>query len=233
MPSVPTVQVLAAAGFDWLFIDMEHGPIDIASAHAMIAATRGTTAAPVVRVPHNLPWVVKPVLDAGAMGVIFPLIETADDARTAVASVRYPPAGVRGFGPLYAIKRFDTDFNGYPDIADREIMCILLIEHRHAIENIDEILQVPGVGACLIAPFDLAMSYGYRDGPDHPEVHQAIARAERAILKQKIPLGGLALDAGLANNMIRRGYRMILGGFDTQLLDQASSALLNGIAREP
>ncbi|MGI9333090.1 MAG: HpcH/HpaI aldolase family protein [Gammaproteobacteria bacterium] len=232
VPGVPVAQILATAGFDWLFIDMEHCPIDIASAHAMIVATMGTDAAPIVRVPKNLPWLVQPVLDAGAMGVVFPMIKNADEARAAVATVRYPPTGVRGFGPLYATRRFGTDFNGYPDLADREILCILLIEHQEAVENIAEIVAVPGIDVCFIAPFDLAMSFGYRDGPDHPEVHRAVAAAEHAILKSKITLGGLALDAGLANSMIRRGYRLILGGFDTQLLDRSSAALLNAVDRE-
>ena len=232
MPSVPTVQILATAGFDWLFIDMEHGPIDVASAHAMITATTGTGAAPIVRVPKNLHWLVQPVLDAGAMGVIFPMIKNAQEARSAVAAIRYPPTGVRGFGPLYATRRFGTDFNGYPDLADREIMSILLIEHKEAIENIAEIVAVPGIDACFIAPFDLAMSFGYRDGPDHPEVHRAVAAAEHAILKSKTTLGGLALDVGLANSMIRRGYKLILGAFDTQLLDRGAAAILNAVDRD-
>ena len=106
MPSVQTTQVLANAGFDWLFIDMEHGPIDIASAHAMITATTGTRAAPLVRVPWNVHWLVKPVLDAGAMGIIFPMIRSAEEAERAVRAVRYPPRGRRGFGPFYAPLRF-------------------------------------------------------------------------------------------------------------------------------
>ena len=84
MPSVHVTQVLATCGFDWLFLDMEHGPIGIESVHAMITATNGTRAAPVVRVPWNVHWLAKPVLDAGAMGVIFPMIRSAADAEEAV-----------------------------------------------------------------------------------------------------------------------------------------------------
>jgi 4-hydroxy-2-oxoheptanedioate aldolase len=232
MPSVHATQVLAAAGFDWLFFDMEHGPIGIESAHAMITATNGTPCAPIVRVPWNVHWLVKPVLDAGAMGIIFPMIRSAADAEQAVRAVRYPPAGERGFGPFYAPARFGLTMQTYAEPADREILCILLIEHKDAIDDIDAILRVPGVDACLIAPFDLAMSYGHRDGPDHPEVQDGIRRAEQAIAASPIHLGGLALTGEIANAMIGRGYRLILTGFDTLLLQRAAGEILGAIDRE-
>ncbi|MCB1744684.1 MAG: 2,4-dihydroxyhept-2-ene-1,7-dioic acid aldolase [Gammaproteobacteria bacterium] len=231
MPSPHMVQALAGAGFDWVFIDMEHGPISIESAHAMIMATRGTATAPLVRVPWNEHWLVKPVLDAGAMGVIFPMIKSAEEARAAVAALRYPPIGDRGFGPFYASYRFGTDMRSYPDIADREIMCVLLIEHKDAIDDIENIARVEGVDACLIAPNDLSMSYGHRDGPNHPEVQQAIARAEAALLPSGIAVGGLAPDNALANQMIDKGYRLILTGYDTLLIDRGARAILDGLNR--
>jgi 4-hydroxy-2-oxoheptanedioate aldolase len=231
MPSVHTTQVLAACGFDWLFLDMEHGPIGIESVHAMITATNGTSAAPVVRVPWNVHWLVKPVLDAGAMGIIFPMIRSAADAEEAVRSVRYPPTGQRGFGPFYAPLRFGLTMQTYADPADEEILCILLIEHRDAIDALEQIVAVPGVDACLIAPFDLAMSYGHRDGPDHDDVRAAIARAEEAIRASPVHLGGLAITAEAANAMIGRGYRLILIGFDTMLLQRAAGEVLTAIDR--
>jgi 4-hydroxy-2-oxoheptanedioate aldolase len=231
MPSVHAAQVLAACGFDWLFLDMEHGPIGIESAHAMIAATNGTRTAPVVRVPWNVHWLIKPALDAGAMGVIVPMVKSAAEAEAAVRAVRYPPAGERGFGPFYAPARFGLTMQTYADPADREILCILLIEHKDAIDDIEAIVRVPGVDGCLIAPFDLAMSYGYRDGPDHDEVRAAIGRAEDAIRNSPVHLGGLAITAELANAMIGRGYRLILIGFDTMLLQRAASEVLSAIDR--
>jgi len=231
MPSVHVAQVLAAVGFDWLFFDMEHGPIGIESVHAMITATSGTACAPIVRVPWNVPWLAKPVLDAGAMGIIFPMIRSAADAEAAVRAIRYPPAGERGFGPFYAPARFGLTMQTYADPADREILCILLIEHRDAIDDIDAILKVPGIDACLIAPFDLAMSYGYRDGPAHEEVQAAIGRAERAIAASRVHLGGLALTGEIANAMIGRGYRLILTGFDIMLLQRAAGEILGAIDR--
>lgn len=231
MPSVHTTQVLAGCGFDWLFIDMEHGPIGIESAHAMITATSGSRSAPIVRVPWNVHWLIKPVLDAGAMGIVVPMIRSAEDAAEAVKAIRYPPQGERGFGPFYASLRFGHSMSSYADPADQEILCILLIEHKDAIDDIDNIVQVPGIDACFIAPFDLAMSYGFRDGPDHPQVRSAVARAEKAILASPVKLGGLALDTQLAEQMIGRGYRLILSGFDTLLLQRAAADILDHIDR--
>ena len=125
------------------------------------------------------------MLDAGAMGVIFPMIRSAEEAALAVSSVRYPPQGDRGFGPWYASLRFgeQTMFD-YVDPADREILTVLLIEHKDAADDIARIVEVEGVDVCQIAPFDLAMSYGYRDGADHPEVHDAIARVFESVMAE-------------------------------------------------
>jgi 4-hydroxy-2-oxoheptanedioate aldolase len=229
MPGVATTQIFASVDLDWLFIDMEHGPIDIESLHAMIAATNGTGTAPIVRVPWNEHWLVKPVLDAGAMGVVFPMIRSAEEARAAVASVRYPPTGERGFSPIYAALRFGTGFGDHVDVADREIVCNLLIEHRDAIEDIERIVEVPGVDVCQIAPYDLALSYGYRDGPDHPEVHEAMARAEAAILASPARLGRRGETAEAAQALIARGYTVILGGIDALMLQGAARAVVEGV----
>lgn len=229
MPSIHVVQALSRAGFDWLFFDMEHGPIDIESAHAMVVATQGTDTAPVIRVAWNEPWLVKPALDAGAMGVIFPMIRDAAEAEAAVRAVRYPPTGERGFGPFYASFRFGVELGEYADIADREILCMALIEHPDAIDNIESIAAVDGLDACLVAPFDLSMGYGFRDGPDHPEIRDAIARAEAVLLPSSVHMGGLALDAETARAMIDRGYRLIITGFDVQFLQRSAADILGGI----
>jgi 4-hydroxy-2-oxoheptanedioate aldolase len=102
MPSVAMAQVLASSGVDCLIIDMEHGPIDVATVHAMVATTRGTGTAPVVRVPWAEPWLAKSVLDTGAMGINFPMVSTAALARETVRAVRYRPLGVRGYAPSCA-----------------------------------------------------------------------------------------------------------------------------------
>jgi len=232
LPSVGIVQTLADAGYDWLFIDMEHGSMNMESVHAMIAATKGTKSAPLVRVPWNVHWLVKPVLDAGVMGIIFPMIRSAEEAADAVAAVRYPPVGRRGSGPFFAPARYGVSQAEYVARSDEEIVTLLLIEHRDAVEDIERIVQVPGIDACLIAPFDLALSYGHRDGPNHPDVQAAIARVEEVVLPTKIALGGFLATAESANEKFAMGYQLALTGYDTLLLRRATDALLAGIDRD-
>ena len=230
MPSVQVTQVLSRAGFDWLFIDMEHGPIDIASVHAMIAATAGSNAAPFVRVPWNVHWLAKPVLDAGAMGIVFPMVKTAAEAAEAVASVRYPPVGERGHGPFYAPLRWGVEASSYADAADSGVFCMLLIEHKDALADLENIVKVPGVDACLIAPYDLAMSFGYRDGPEHPEVQEAIAKAQKVILNSPVMLGGLFMTEAAIREAKKQGCQLILTGFDVMLLQQGAERALAGFS---
>ena len=232
IPNVGMVQTLADAGYDWLFFDMEHGPISIESTHAMIAATKGTRSCPLVRVPWNVHWLVKPILDAGAMGIIFPMIRSAAEAARAVDAMHYPPVGSRGSGPFFAPARFGLTTPEYVARSDDEIVTLLLIEHKDAVEDIENIVKVPGIDACLIAPFDLSMSYGYRDGPDHPEVHDAIARVEAAVLPTDIALGGFAATADAVNDIFSRGYKLALTGYDIMLLRQTIDALLSQIDRD-
>lgn len=232
MPSVNLAQVLAAAGFDWLFIDMEHGAIDIASAHHLIAATAGTACAPLVRIPRPDLALCKPVLDAGAMGLIFPMICTAEQAAATVRCINYPPEGDRGWGPFYAPARWGLKGPmAYFEAANRELANIVLIEHIDAVENIEAIMAVPGIDVAVIAPMDLAVSMGHPGDRDHPDVVAAIERAERAILASPAALGGMALSSAEANAKIARGYKFIVMGYDVMLIEQIASQLLDGLER--
>ena len=232
MPSVNLAQVLAGAGFDWLFIDLEHGPIDIASVHNLIAATAGTGCAPLVRIPAPDPNLCKPALDAGAMGLIFPMICTRAQAEATVRCVNYPPEGVRGWGPFYAPTRWGLKGPmEYFEAANRELLNVVLIEHIDAIANVEEIVAVPGIDVAIIAPMDLAMSMGRPGDRDHPEVLEAIARAEAAILASPVTLGGMSLSAAEANAKIARGYRVLLMGYDVLLIQQGAAQLLDGMQR--
>jgi 4-hydroxy-2-oxoheptanedioate aldolase len=231
MPSVTMAQALANMGFDWMFIDMEHGPIDIASAHAMITASSGTDCAPVVRVMEPKISYTKPVLDAGAMGIICPMITNKSLAEDAVKAVRYPPHGERGWGPFFAPMRWG---NGDPMEyykASGDVVIIALIEHIEAVDNIDEILEVAGIDVFLIAPMDLAASMGHVGDRDHPDVQAAIARAEKAISGAGRNMGALCLSAEEGNEKIERGYKVLLMGFDMLLLNIGAESMLNGLNR--
>ncbi|MFN0089383.1 MAG: HpcH/HpaI aldolase family protein [Acidimicrobiales bacterium] len=226
-PSVPSALALARAGFDGLMFDLEHCPITIETAQAMIAATLGAGCTPLVRVPWNVPWLAKPVLDAGAMGVIFPMVTTAQEAAAAVAAVRYPPVGERGFGPIYAAPAWGVDLGRYGQIADEEVLCIALIEHQRAIANLEEIVAVPGLDVAALAPFDLAYSYGKRGPrPGDPDLAAAVERFESVVGPSPVILGGGAGRAEDTARMIERGYRFLIAGMDVAFLQAGAARAL-------
>jgi 4-hydroxy-2-oxoheptanedioate aldolase len=231
MPSVPLVQLAARAGLDWLFIDMEHGPIGIESAHAMVAATQGTDCTPVIRTPHAETWLSQPALDSGAFGIVHPMINDRAAAAAAVRSQNYPPDGARGVGPFYAAARFGLAVPDYVAAANDSVLCVVQIEHKDGVANIDEIIAVPGIDVVFIAPFDLSMSLGVPGQRDHPEVVAAIARAEERILAAGLPMGGLAGSPAQAKAMIERGYRMLLVAIDVGLIQSGLAAAMEGIRR--
>ena len=230
MPSVAMVQVLASSGVDALIIDMEHGPIDLATAHAMIAATKGVPAVPIVRVPWSEPWLAKPVLDAGAFGINFPMISSAVLARETVRAVRYPPTGGRGWAPSYAPLRWGLSTEEYLRSADREVLNIVTIEEPAAIEALDEILAVPGIDVVVIASFDLSMAMGRPGKFDDPELRRLVAAAEDRIRASGLPLGGVALTAEAARAKRAAGYRLLLVGFDVLMVEQAARAAVQAAA---
>ena len=231
MPSVNMAQTLSNSGFDWLFIDMEHGPIDIASCHHMITATAGTQCAPVVRVMEPSISYTKPVLDSGAMGIIFPMITSKKAAELAVKAVRYPPEGERGWGPFYAPMRWGNGDSMDYYKASNDVVIIALIEHIESIQNIDVILEVKGIDVFFIAPMDLAASMGHVGDREHPDVQAAIVRGEKAIKSAGRVLGGLCLSSEEGNEKISNGYQVLLMGFDLLLLEIGTKSMLGGLKR--
>jgi len=226
IPSAAVVQILAAAGLDWVIIDLEHGPIDTAAAHAMIAATGGTELVPFVRLPWSDGWMAKRPLDLGARGVCFPMVNDAATATAAVRSLRYPPEGDRLWGPFYAHLARGLSIPDYLQQANDDVVAIATIEHPDAVANIDEIAAVPGLDLAFIGPGDLATSLGIPGQLDHPDFTAAVAAAERGLLASSVSLGGVARTADQAKQMIDRGYRALVLGFDWSLLLGAASGLL-------
>ncbi len=218
IPSAVATQAMAAAGADFVLIDREHGPIGPETMHAMIAATAGTGCAPLVRVPSILEAETKAALDAGAAGILFPLVRTADDAKRCVAYLRYPPAGVRGWGPFVAHSRYQTSLYDYAERIAPEMACGLMLETTEAVENIDDILRVPGIDFVVIAQFDLSAALGVQGQFDAPEFVEAKAILERAVRSSGLPVGGVAFTADQTGALIAKGYQMLFHGFDVLML---------------
>ena len=214
IPSALVTQAISAAGADAVIIDQEHGAIDITCLHSMVAATAGTTCAPLVRVPAIDSSYVKRALDMGAEGIVFPLIKSQSEARTCVSMTRYPPDGVRGWGPFIAQSRWQLPLMNYLPSIDTKIVCIILIETNEALENIEEICRIDGIDCIFLAKFDLSTALGIPGNFDHPKFKESVRRIEESVLKSGIPLGGgPANTESDAQELIARGYRVI-AGFD-------------------
>jgi hypothetical protein len=144
---------MARSGFDWIVVDLEHGPIDLGSAHAMITATSGTSCIPLARIAANEPWLANAPMDIGALGINFPMICSRQDAEKAVRSVRYPPRGDRLWGPFHAPFRWGVSMPDYMATADDDMICMITIEHVEAVNRIDEIMATPGIDMAVIGPW--------------------------------------------------------------------------------
>jgi len=230
IPSVQTVRIMAQS-LDWIIVDLEHGPIDLTAAHAMIVATAGTPCVPMVRIAANEPHLAKAPMDLGALGINFPMISSRAEAEKAVRSVRYPPRGDRLWGPFHAPFRWNVSMADYMATADDDMICMVTIEHVEAVERIDEIMATPGIDVAVIGPGDLATSINKRGLIDDGEVQSLIARAEAGILQSGVPIGGVARTAEQANAMIARGYLLLALGFDWSLFQRGIAASLEGIRR--
>jgi len=160
--------------FDFVWIDMEHTSLSLQSVESHVRATRANQTASLVRVAWNDPVLIKPVLDLGASGVIVPMVLSAQQAADAISACRYPPKGIRGFGPLRASRYGRIPTRTFCAESDRTLMTVIQIEHIDAVNHLDEILKVPGVDNIVIGPNDLAASMGHLGETTHPQVRQAI-----------------------------------------------------------
>lgn len=213
---------------DFIWIDTEHSGLSLETVQLHLMATRGTDAATLVRVPWNDPVRIKPVLDVGADGVIVPLIRSADEARQAVAACRYPPQGIRGFGP-----RRTTQFGGltgaeYCRAANEAMLTFVQIEHRDAVEDLDAILAVENLTGILIGPNDLAGSLGHMGEPRHPEVLKTVESILTKAVRAGVPAGiAVGAEPGPLMEWIDKGATWLAMGTDLAHLMRAATQLVN------
>ena len=224
LPSPCVAEVLAGLGFDWLFIDAEHGPLETRELLAILQAVSHRIAC-VVRVPTCGEVAIKKALDLGAHGIIVPQVNDAEQAATAVRFARYAPEGARGVG-LARAHGYGQRFNEYVESANREITVIVQAEHARAVENIDAIVSVSGVDAVLLGPYDLSASLGKMGKVDDDQVVAAIDRVARTCRGAGMPLGYFGVTAAAVRPYVERGYTLIVAGVDTTLLGGAARALL-------
>ena len=228
IPSADVVLQAARVGFDFVWIEMEHSPISLETVRTMVLATQGTPLIPLVRVPVNEIWTAKTALDSGALGIIFPFTSTPELARQAVAACRYPPLGRRGAGAGLASLRWPAP-QGYAEFADKNVLCVIIIEEKRAVDNIDAILDVPGIDVVFIGPNDLSYSYGDR-GRQTDRVKAGIAQVLAAAKKRGIPAGRTA-GAGDIKDHIAQGFQFFQGSSEIGLIATGARPLLEAAGK--
>ncbi len=227
LASPEVTEILAGAGFDWLFIDLEHSPMDARDAQALLQSTGGQVDC-ILRVALNEAVWIKKALDTGCAGVMAPQVNSADDARRAVQFSKYPPLGCRSAG-LARAHGYGARLQETLDSANQETAVIVQVEHSEAVRNIDAILCVEGIDAVLVGPYDLSASMGLIGQVEHPQVQAAIAQVRQACQRHAVPAGIFTGSAGRAKGYIQEGFRLIAVGVDTLLLGQAARDLVQKI----
>jgi 2-keto-3-deoxy-L-rhamnonate aldolase RhmA len=228
-------EIMARAGFDWLVIDLEHSAISIETACDLIRVIDLCGVAPLVRLTSNDENQIKRVMDAGAYGIVVPMVNSASEARRAVAATRYPPTGSRGVG-LARAQGYGVTFQDYLEWQSDNPVVIVQIEHRDAIPNLKEILAIPGVDGFIVGPYDLSCSLNCPGRFDDPAV---LAAMKSIITVGRVSKAAMGLhivepDLSVLGQRIREGYTFIAYSVDFRMLDvscRAGIAKARGVAK--
>ncbi|MDF0602877.1 HpcH/HpaI aldolase/citrate lyase family protein [Psychromarinibacter sp. C21-152] len=223
IPDPTMTEMLAGCGYDWMMIDTEHSPMDPLVVQPMLQAAAAYPVSTLVRPTALDPAQIKKFLDAGAQTVMVPYVQTKEEAELAVASVTYPPDGIRGVAGVTRASRFGA-VKDYATRAREEICLIVQIETKGALDRLEEIAGVPGVDAVFVGPADMAASLGYAGQNGHPEVRKACADAIRRIRALGKPAGFLSPDDSLLEEMTEAGSVFTAVDLDTTILRRGALA---------
>lgn len=219
-----TVEIVAGSGFDWLLLDTEHAPNELPMVHSQLQAMEGGTASAVVRPAWNDAVILKRLLDVGVQNFLVPFVQTADEARRAVAATRYPPEGIRGVAVAIRANRWGR-VTDYARRANAEIGLVVQLETRLALQNLEAIAAVDGVDGLFIGPSDLAADLGHLGDNRHADVRAAIEDAIGRIRKTGKFAGILAPVEADARHWLEHGCLFVAVGNDAVLLARQSEAL--------
>lgn len=228
LSSAFAAEVTAPAGYDWVLIDMEHAPNDYFTTLGQLQAyaASGTTA--IVRPEWNDPVTVKRLLDLGAPGLLFPMIQSVEEAERAVASTRYPPRGMRGFAGSSRATKFGR-ITDYAARVEEETAVLLQIETVAALDIADDIAAVDGISGIFFGPGDIAADMGKVGQPLDPDVWNLIRPVAKRLIARGMPVGTLVTDADFAAGLLNEGFSFVACGTDTGLLAKGSDALLASV----
>jgi len=216
-------EIMAQAGFDWLWFDGEHSVLDVAMIQALAQASG--SAHTLARVPSIDEAWVKKTLEIGIEGIVFPLVNTQELARRAVALSKYPPLGERSVGVGRA-QKYGSGFSRYIETANERICTIVQIEHITAVENVHSILAVPGVDALMIGPYDLSASMGMAGQIDALEVKAAIESILQAGRAADRPVGILTGNVSRTRQALQQGFSFVAVAVDVMLLSDLAGGLV-------
>lgn len=209
------IEILGSAGFEWITLDMEHSAIDYETALNLIGHIQGNNMEALVRVSKNEEVAIKRVMDAGADGVIVPMIKNKEEAVKAVSYVKYPPVGSRGVG-LSRAQKYGTDFQGYKNWTNNESVVVAQIEHIEAVENLEEILNTDGIDGIIIGPYDLSASMGYPGEYHREDVKKALNKVVETTIALNKPLGFHVIESEYSKlkERIDEGYTFLAFSLD-------------------
>lgn len=220
--------VIAPAGYDWVLLDTEHSPGELGTVLSQLQVFAGSGTTAIVRPDWNDSVKVKRLLDIGAPGLLFPMVQTVAEAEQAVAATRYPPRGVRGVSGSTRANAFGR-VSDYFQRIEEETTVIVQLETRSAVEQAAAIGAVDGVSGVFFGPADIGADIGRLGQPMHQDVWDLIMPAAKALMAQGVPVGTLVLDAAFATKLLNDGFNFVACGSDTALLAKGADNLLASV----
>jgi 2-keto-3-deoxy-L-rhamnonate aldolase RhmA len=225
------LDILLKYNFDWFVIDTEHSAIGPETVNHMLQVASGSESTPLVRIGQIDQYLIKLALDAGAYGLVAPLVNSKEEAERLVRFSRYPPQGTRGAAGTRA-SRYGLDFRNYLETANKEILIVAQIETKEALRNIDEILSIKGIDVAFVGPTDITVSLGLRDDRTNQKVRVAMATVVRACQKHGKTAGVFAISKEEAQTALKMGFRFITLGSDNAYLKKGAMESLGSVRQK-
>ena len=232
IPNSFTAELMANQNWDSLTLDMQHGVIDYSNAVGMLQAISTTNVVPMARVNWNEPGQIMKILDAGAYGIICPMVSNKKEAENFIKACMYPPDGFRSYGPIRGLVYGGPD---YAEESNNEILKFAMIETKESLENLDEIMKTPGLDGIYIGPADLSLAIGQKPSFDKPEgdpVYEVIMKILDHAKKNKIIAGIQNGQPEYAEKMIKKGFQLVTIGSDQRYMAAASKAALGKLKKD-
>ena len=221
-------EAVAPAGYDWALLDMEHSPNELTSLLGQLQAFAASKTTAIVRPDWNDPVKVKRLLDLGVPGLLFPMVQTVQEAQAAVAACRYPPRGIRGVAGTTRANGFGR-ITDYFEKVETQTAILIQLETVEAVENAERFAEVEGVDGIFFGPADIGADLGHVGQPMHPDVWALIRPAARALMSRGMPVGTLVSDPAFAAELLNDGFSFVACGSDAGLLARGADNLLGQV----